>query len=51
MNNKAALSKNYNGRGHYGISLNNIKKFSKPLLEDLAKEMNRSVISLKKKFR
>jgi len=50
MDNREALVKYYNGRGHFGLSLGHIKNYSKSLLKDLASQENTDVISLKKEI-
>lgn len=50
MDNRNALSEYNNGRGHYATSLDHIKRFSQPLLENLANEVDSSVINLKKEI-
>jgi hypothetical protein len=50
MDNREALVKYYNGRGHFGLSLGHIKKYSEPLLKNLANQENTDVISLKKEI-
>ena len=47
MDKRKSLAKYYNGRGHFGLSLKNIRNYSKPLLEDLSNKEN-SLISIKK---
>ena len=47
MDKSKSLAKYYNGRGHFGLSLKNIRNYSKPLLEDLSNKEN-SLISIKK---
>ena len=50
MNNSKALSKHYNGRGHFGLSVPILKEISKNLLITLAKEESTNVTSLKKEI-
>ena len=50
MNNQKALKKYYNGRGHYGLSFNNIRIYADPLLENLASQENTTVFNLQKKI-
>ena len=50
MDKKKALVKHYNGRGHFGLSLKEIKNYSNPLLRNLSEKENTSVISLKKEI-
>ena len=44
------MSKHYNGRGHFGLSVPILKEISKNLLITLAKEENTNVTSLKKEI-
>ena len=48
MDNKKALLKHYNGRGHFGLSLIDIRNYSDVLLKNLAKQKNTSEYILKK---
>tara|TARA_Y200000002_G_C22291251_1_gene500546 strand:- start:40 stop:579 length:540 start_codon:yes stop_codon:yes gene_type:complete len=50
MNNREALMEYYNSRGHFALSLKEIKNYSKDLLKNLALEENTNVISLKKEI-
>ena len=48
MENKKALMKNYDSRGHFGLSLKEIRYYSDKLLKDLAFVENTTVNNLKK---
>lgn len=48
MENKKALMKNYDSRGHFGLSLKEIRDYSDNLLKDLAFVENTTVNNLKK---
>jgi hypothetical protein len=48
VDNRKASVKYYNGRGHFGLSLNQISDTSQILLENLAKEQKTDIKSLKK---
>ena len=50
LDNKKALIKYYNNRGHYSLSLKEIRNYSDILLKDLALKENTTVINLKKKI-
>ena len=50
MNERNALVKHYNGRGHFGLSFKDIDSYSQPLLENLAKKENNDVVNLKKEI-
>ena len=50
MDRQKALIKYYNGRGHFGLSLKDIRIYSKPLLENLAIQEKTDMISLKKEI-
>jgi len=50
MNNREALEKYYDGRGHFGLSMGHIKLYSIYLLNNLADQENTDVISLKKEI-
>ena len=50
MENKKALIKHYNNRGHFSYSLKEIRSYSDPLLKDLAFEENTDVVNLKKEI-
>ena len=50
MNKRKALSKYYDGRGHFGQSLQHIRNYSLPLIKDLAVEKNISPKILQKKI-
>ena len=49
MENKKALIKYYNNRGHFSYSLKEIRSYSDTLLKDLAIEGNTNIVNLKKK--
>ena len=49
MDEKKSLSKYYDGRGHFGKSLANIRDYSNDLLIELANQENRSLSNLKKR--
>ncbi len=40
MDERKALMKYYNGRGHFGLSLKDIRNYSKPLLENISNKEN-----------
>ena len=48
MENKKALMKNYDSRGHFSLSLKEIRNYSEILLKDLALKENTTVNNLKK---
>ncbi len=48
MNNRNSLVKYYDGRGHFGLSLIDIRDYSNPLLLDLADKENTTISKLKK---
>ena len=50
MDKRKALLKYYNGRGHFGLSLKDIRIYSKPLLKNLAIQENTDINSLKKEI-
>jgi hypothetical protein len=50
MENKKALIKYYNNRGHFSYSLKEIRYHSDILLKDLAQKENTSIINLKKEI-
>jgi hypothetical protein len=50
MDKQKALLKYYNGRGHFGLSLKDIRIYSNPLLKNLAIQEKTDVISLKKEI-
>ena len=50
MDNRKSLVKHYDGRGHFGLSLNEISDYSSTPLENLAVEKKTSIKNLKKKF-
>lgn len=50
LNNKKALIKYQDNRGHYSLSLKEIRNYSDILLKDLALKENTNVINLKKKI-
>ena len=50
LDNKKALIKYYDSRGHYSLSLSKIRKYSDILLKDLALKENTTVINLKKQI-
>ena len=50
LDNKKALIKYYNNRGHYSLSLKEIRNYSDILLKDLALKENTTVINLKKQI-
>ena len=50
MDDRKALVKYYNGRGHFGLSLREIKDYSETVLNDLAVQENTNVISLKREI-
>ena len=50
LNNKKALIKYYDNRGHYSLSLKEIRNYSDILLKDLALKENTNVTHLKKKI-
>ena len=50
LDNKKALIKYYNNRGHFSLSLNEIRIHSEILLKDLALKENTTIINLKKKI-
>ena len=50
MENKKALIKYYNNRGHFSYSLKEIRYYSDILLKDLAQKENTSIINLKKEI-
>ena len=50
VDNRKSSVKHYNGRGHFGLSLNQIHDYSSALLENLAVEKKISVRDLKKEI-
>lgn len=50
MNDQKALVEYYDGRGHYGLSFNNIRNYSDNLIENLANQENTTVIDIQKKI-
>lgn len=50
MENKKALIKYYNNRGHFSYSLKEIRSYSDTLLKDLAIEGNTNIVNLKKEI-
>lgn len=48
MNDRKSLSAHYNSRGHFSLSLKNIRDFSEILLDDLAVKENTTVTELKR---
>ena len=50
LNNKKALIKYYNNRGHFSLSLKTIRDHSDIVLEDLAQKENTTMINLKKQI-
>ncbi len=50
MNERKALMKHYNSRGHFSLSFNEIRFYSDPLLKDLAINEKKTIIELKKKI-
>lgn len=50
MDEKKSLAKYYDGRGHFGKSLVNIRDYSNDLLIELANQENRSLSSLKREI-
>ncbi len=50
MNNKKALKAHYNGRGHYGLSFNEIRFYSDPLIEELAFRQKLDINEVQKKI-
>jgi len=50
LNNKKALIKYYNNRGHFSLSLKTIRDHSDIVLEDLAQKENTTIINLKKQI-
>ena len=50
MDEKKSLSKYYDGRGHFGKSLANIRDYSNDLLIELANQENRSLSNLKREI-
>ena len=50
LNDKKALIKYYDNRGHFSLSLKTIRNSSDILLKDLAVKENTTIINLKKKF-
>ena len=50
MNKRKALIKYYNSRGHYALSLKEIRNYSDKLLEELARKEKTTIISLKKEI-
>lgn len=50
MDKRKALSKYYNSRGHFALSLNEISDYSSDLIEILAREQQTEIASLKKEI-
>jgi len=50
LNDKKALIKYYNNRGHFSLSLKTIRDHSDIVLEDLAQKENTTIINLKKQI-
>lgn len=50
MNNKKALKAHYNGRGHYGLSFNEIRFYSDPLIQELAFTQKLDINEVQKKI-
>jgi hypothetical protein len=50
LNDKKALIKYYDNRGHFGLSLKTIRDHSDIILEDLAQKENTTIINLKKQI-
>ncbi len=50
MNNRKALLKYYNSRGHFSLSLNEISDYSQNLIEELAKKQKKEISDLKKEI-
>lgn len=50
MNERKALMKHYNSRGHFSLSFNDIRFYSDPLLKDLAINEKTTIIELKKEI-
>jgi hypothetical protein len=50
MDNQKALVEYYDGRGHYGLSFNNIRNYADDLIENLAYQENTTVADIQKKI-
>ena len=50
MKSQKSLIEHYNGRGHYGLSFNNIRIYSDNLIENLAKQENTNITNIQKKI-
>ena len=50
MDNQKALVEYYDGRGHYGLSFNNIRNYADNLIENLAYQENSNVADIQKKI-
>jgi len=50
MKSQKSLIEHYNGRGHYGLSFNNIRFYSDNLIENLAKQENTNITNIQKKI-
>lgn len=50
MDDQKALVEYYDGRGHYGLSFNNIRNYADDLIEILADQENTTVVDIQKKI-